>query len=405
MRIRLLAPTALTAAALALGLLQPPAGATTPRLVLAEQLSDLRVRDLRNLSKSSAILVSDPATGTVLYSRNADLPLLSASTMKLVTAVVALETLSPSHRIKTRVMWDEEAGALTLIGAGDPTLSRSGLARLAAKVRQALPKVKRAQLFVDGSLFPDPKPAAGWVKGYVPGQVNPVSSLPLLAVRTTTPMRTAGELFAKALRAEGITAYYKGSRVASGVQAAVRSSLPLQDIVKRMLVESDNDFAEHLFRLSAAAEGGEATWSAAQLHAYSQLEALGISTEGVVLADGSGLSRKNRLTVRLLAQLLNVTRSPAHPKLNRLLDQHLLPVAGQPGTLRYRFASAKTRCASGKVEAKTGTLHDTISLAGFVHTDEGVASFAVLVNGTNRSAQSSVRRDIDWVLSPLARGC
>lgn len=406
MRSRLPAAAILAAGALVLGLLQQPAAtAATRRLVLSAQLSAVEVRDARNLGAPSAVMVSDPATGAVLYSRNADLGLLSASTMKLVTAVVALETFSPSYRVKTRVLYDADRNSLTLVGAGDPTLSKTGLAKLAERVRTSLPDLKQATLYIDDSLFPASKPAGGWLRSYVPGQVNPVSAVPLLAVRTSTPVRTAGELFAKALRAEGIKAPYQGTAAAAGVEVAVRSSLPLEEIIKRMLVDSDNNFAEHLFRLSAASTGASPTWAEAQRHALSKLESLGIDTEHVLLADGSGLSRRNRVTARLLVELLNVTRDADHPKLARLLDHHLLAVAGEGGTMKYRFTAPKTKCAAGQVEAKTGTLKDTIGLAGFVHTDEGVATFAVLVNGTSRSEQNRVRRNVDWVVSALATGC
>ena len=69
--------------------------------------------------------------------------------------------------------------------------------------------------------------------------------------------------------------------------------------------------------------------------------------------------------------------SPSHPKLLPL--RGYLPVGGRSGTLASRYATAPTRCAAGKVFAKTGTLHDAIALAGYALGRDGrLRVFAVL---------------------------
>ncbi len=93
------------------------------------------------------------------------------------------------------------------------------------------------------------------------------------------------------------------------------------------------------------------------------------------LADGSGLSHYNLLTVRqLLDVLLYMYR---HDDALRLL-QHL-PVAGVDGTLRRRRS---LRRLQGKIKAKTGTIKHVSSLAGFLTTRAGDdLAFVLLVNG------------------------
>ena len=94
--------------------------------------------------------------------------------------------------------------------------------------------------------------------------------------------------------------------------------------------------------------------------------------EGVRIVDGSGLSRKDRLTTRALVAILLAARSdPA-------LSEHFigsLAVAGVSGTLEKRFERSP---GQGRVQAKTGTTNLSSALAGLV--DDRYA-FAILMNG------------------------
>jgi D-alanyl-D-alanine carboxypeptidase/D-alanyl-D-alanine-endopeptidase (penicillin-binding protein 4) len=84
----------------------------------------------------------------------------------------------------------------------------------------------------------------------------------------------------------------------------------------------------------------------------------------------------------------------------------LMAVSGQTGTLEERFKSKKTRCAQGRVHAKTGSLSDVSALAGYVtHVNGTEVAFAVLVNNINGWSQGyKVRDQIDFMLAGLA-GC
>ncbi len=84
-----------------------------------EQIGALARRGLYD----GSILVVDPATQTVLYSRAADRPRIPASTTKLATAAAALHVLGPQTRLPTIAYRD--GGTVYLVGGGDPTLVRS----------------------------------------------------------------------------------------------------------------------------------------------------------------------------------------------------------------------------------------------------------------------------------------
>src|SRR5450755_2349232 len=94
-------------------------------------------------------VVTDLATGDVLYARGADSPLAPASTAKLATAVAALQVLGPGARFATKVVAGTTPSSVILVGGGDPTLTAgrppasdypqpATLASLAAKMARAL---------------------------------------------------------------------------------------------------------------------------------------------------------------------------------------------------------------------------------------------------------------------------
>ena len=99
----------------------------------------------------------------------------------------------------------------------------------------------------------------------------------------------------------------------------------------------------------------------------------GIDTTGLVIADGSGLSRDNRCTARQLAKLL----AWAHGQPGRELFVDSLSVAGVDGSLGKRLKDIP-----GRVHAKTGTMRGIRTLAGYAgYEDNPRYAFAVLFNG------------------------
>jgi D-alanyl-D-alanine carboxypeptidase/D-alanyl-D-alanine-endopeptidase (penicillin-binding protein 4) len=102
------------------------------------------------------------------------------------------------------------------------------------------------------------------------------------------------------------------------------------------------------------------------------LKAAGIPTAGLRIADGSGLSEKDRLTVAALVSILQAIA--ADPKLDAV-TLRALPVAGVSGTLRDRM---RTPALQGHVAAKTGTTNISSALSGYVNSH---IAFAIVQNG------------------------
>ncbi|HHW4669029.1 MAG TPA: D-alanyl-D-alanine carboxypeptidase/D-alanyl-D-alanine endopeptidase [Xylella fastidiosa subsp. multiplex] len=105
----------------------------------------------------------------------------------------------------------------------------------------------------------------------------------------------------------------------------------------------------------------------------------GINSESLVQVDGSGLSRYNLITSRMLTDILLAARKK--PWFAAFYAS--LPVAGQPdrligGTLRNRMRGT---AAEGKVIAKTGSFTEVSSLSGYVTAaDEYPFVFSILLN-------------------------
>lgn len=358
------------------------------------------------ITKDSGIVVIDVKSGDVVHSTNPLRGFVPASTMKIVTAAVALQSLGADFRFKTTANWNAETRTLFLVGSGDPLLRSAQLKELAKKVASALDINSSIKVKTDSSLFPAFVLPAGWTKSQMPTYVRPVSSLVVDDRKTNKPARTAAEKFSSYLRAAGIKNSYAGEGRASGDTIAKVTGYPVTVAIRQMLRNSNNDIAEMLFRDAAVYSGKAGTWESARSHATSTIASLGLKMDNITIVDGSGLSRANRLNTNSLAALLALALEDSQPKLAPLANKELLPVAGVDGTLRGRFASGRTSCSKGQVMAKTGTLRDVSALAGYARNKDGaVAAFSILVNKIpRRSQQTSVRNALDWMVTALV-GC
>jgi PBP4 family serine-type D-alanyl-D-alanine carboxypeptidase len=124
-----------------------------------------------------------------------------------------------------------------------------------------------------------------------------------------------------------------------------------------------------------------------------------IDSSKLVVKDGSGLSHDNRLTAKLLGDLLlEVYENPDYK-----LVADSLPSGGINGTLNERFIKTAPQ-AVGLVRAKTGTLNGTVTLAGYIESEDREYIFVVIADRLSRSySASKVARDtLDRYLGKIA---
>ncbi len=158
-------------------------------------------------------------------------------------------------------------------------------------------------------------------------------------------------------------------------------SRPLPQLVHQMNKESDNGLTQLIFqRLADPSESArDLTLAQAEQQVLAWLRTQQIDTTGMVLDNGSGLSRSARLTSAQLATLLAVNwRQPWAPEFISSL-----PLAGQDGTLRRRFLQTPVM---DQARLKTGTLRNVTAVAGYVwDQQQRPYVFVAIVNADNAS--------------------
>lgn len=368
-------------------------------------------------------IVIDPATGSTLWDHSSTTPLTPASATKLLTMSAALLTLDHGMQLSTKVVAGPAPGTVILVPGGDPTLSslapgQKSVYPGAAHLDDLVAQVKRStggsvkRVDIDPSLFSGDTGAPGWEAGDVPVYAAPIVSGMLDgglvdptnegSRHVNDPSAALLQEFARRLGASagGTTTAPKNAEVLGEVRSA-----PITEAISRLLQLSDNTLAEMIGRQTAIAAGAPATFAGVADTTKRVLTQNGFDLSGVQLNDGSGLSSQNKAPAKLLAQLLAVAaapdgKDPRTPKLRALLDG--LPVAGGSGTLAGRYNDPASSPGKGWVRAKTGTLSNVNTLAGYVLDADGrVLSFALMSNG---SEQNAGRAALDVVAAAL-RGC
>lgn len=174
-------------------------------------------------------------------------------------------------------------------------------------------------------------------------------------------------------------------------------SPPLRATLHTLNKVSQNLYAEQLVRAAARVARGQADMSAAATHAASILRTLGGDPRGLVLADGSGLTRLNLVQPRQIADLLAGMWKHEH----RDLFVDTLPIAGVDGTLANRMQDGAAR---GHVHAKTGFISRVVALSGYVMRSEPDTPivFSILVNNFTCDTQTT-KDAVDAFVQDLAR--
>jgi len=169
---------------------------------------------------------------------------------------------------------------------------------------------------------------------------------------------------------------------------------PLAEVVRLFLKYSNNSIAESLVKaLGAQATGGPGSWRNGIPALGAALVAAGLSTEGMTLADGSGLSHDNRVTARQMVSALRLADASF-----RFGPEFVgsLPIGAGDGTLAKRASDS-----ASAVRAKTGLLTGVTALSGFAELADGnQVVFSVIVNGFRSSAERAVDA-VDGFVSAL----
>lgn len=352
-------------------------------------------------------VVRDPSAAPGLgeiASANADTALTPASTIKLLTATAALDTLGADFHFTTTVQGTRAphngtVDRLYLIGHGDPLLATperiaqdqkdpdtaglpsTALATLADKLRAAgVTAVPGGIVGVDGR-YDRTRYAADW-SASTRAAIGPIGALTVndgfagaigTGAATADPALNAAAELTRLLQARGVTlgAATRGDAPNNPADIASIDSTALPMLLTEMLSASDNLSAEMILR-ELGARAGQGTTAKGVQETTAALVRLGVPIAGVTMVDGSGLSRTDTVPCQTLQAVLGLT---ARSKFAPIRDA--LAIAGQRGTLATRFQNTPL---VGNLQAKTGTLSGVSGLAGFVSSDRPL-TFSILLNG------------------------
>lgn len=341
------------------------------------------VAGIDNLLKSDmfetsqvGMMVYDLDADSAIYCHNERQLMRPASTMKLLTAITAIDKLGGSYQFKTDLCYTGEvtdgtlSGNIYCVGGFDPRFNIDDMRAFVESIRKMGVDTIRGNIYADKSM----KDEAQYGEGWCWDDDNPILS-PLLVGRKDVFI----DRFMQELREAGIVvdAFTGQGRKPDDAFCICRRFHTIDQVLMRMLKESDNLYAESMFYQIGAASGSQpATAHSARSVMNRLIEKVGLDPKRYNIADGSGLSLYNYVTAELEVRLLRY----AFKNNNIYLHLHpSLPQAGTDGTLRKRMTSPFTQ---GNVYAKTGTLSGISSLAGYCTAANGHRlAFAIINQG------------------------
>ena len=333
--------------------------------------------------KNPSVILIDASTGEQLFESNGYAMRKPASTLKLLAGVSVAQYLDPEMRFQTSLALSDKANSVVIQGEMDPwatfsayNAKRSGqtsMKYLAYRAHteleiQAGKPVKKMTIYYNGIYDSEAKN----MKVYLKTRKVYVILKPVTA-----------------LEAQNLT-----------VEPVMNSASPtVHQMTHYFMQWSDNILSERLSRIAAKAAGFDGSAQGiADVYARVLAE-LEIDSSKLVVKDGSGLSHENRVSAKLLGDLL--FKIYKEPRFAAIIES--LPDGGVNGTLNERFIKTAPN-AVGLVHAKTGTLNGTVTLAGYIESQDREYIFVILADRLSRtySAAKIARDTLDRYLGRIA---
>ena len=334
------------------------------------------------------LMVYDLTADSVIYKHNERQMMRPASTMKLLTAIAAIDRLGGSYQFKTELCYTGKienntlTGDVYCVGGMDPKFNSDDMAAFVESIHKMGVDTIRGHLYADKSMKDFDTLGEGWCWD----DKNPTLT-PLLYSRKDKFM----ERFEADLRKAGIVvqAFSATADKPDSAYCICARYHTIDQILMQMMKESDNLYAEALF-YQIAASGGDRLASARQARAYIRrlIDKTALKGSQYRIADGSGLSLYNYVSAELEVRLLRYAYKYQNIYLHLLPS---LPKAGVDGTLRKRMKGVFTK---DNVRAKTGSVTGVYSLAGYCTASNGhQLCFAILNQGVMHSANARSFQD------------
>ena len=333
--------------------------------------------------KNPSVILIDASTGEQLFESNGYAMRKPASTLKLLAGVSVAQYLDPEMRFQTSLALSDKTNSVVIQGEMDPwatfsaynakRLGQTSMKYLAYRAHteleiQAGAPVKKMTIYYNGIYDSE----ARKMKGYLKTRKVYVILKPVTA-----------------LEAQNLT-----------VEPVMNSASPtVHQMTHYFMQWSDNILSDRLSRIAAKAAGFDGSAQGIADVYTSVLAELEIESSKLVVKDGSGLSHENRVSAKLLGDLL--FKIYKDPRFAGVIES--LPDGGVNGTLNERFVETAPN-AVGLVHAKTGTLNGTVTLAGYIEAQDREYIFVILADRLSRtySAAKIARDALDRYLGRIA---
>lgn len=341
------------------------------------------------LAKSNiGIMVYDLTADSTIFRYNERKALRPASTMKLITAITAIDRLGGSYQFRTSLRYTGSVtdnvltGDVYCVGGFDPRFNSDDLKAFVEGIRSLGVDTIRGCLVADKMMKNEER--LGW--GWCWDDDNPVLSPLLISRKDNFMERFVSELVDAGIIITGDV--IEGDTPADAYELVDRTH-SIDQILMRMMKDSDNLYAESLFYQLAASSGNRPASAQDARNIIKRLvRKLGLNPSDYVFADGSGLSLYNYASAELEVEMLKYAYRNSNVYLHLYPS---LPIAGSDGTLKRRMRNAFT---ADNVRAKTGTLSAVQSLAGYLTTaNNHTLCFAIINNGSLKDSPARALQD------------
>ena len=331
--------------------------------------------------------------GEIISSYNEDVPRLPASNQKLFSSAYVLSKYKLNNNLKTSLL-KKNKNDYYLLGQGDPDLNYEHIIELISNVKEN--KIINFNIVeIDSKLYwPN-----GWTntdKLYEYG--SPITSLAIESNHNKYDDIYALKNFIKNYLKNKFpnskiyidffdsekTFYLKNIKEINKVY-----STPILSLLTLTNSESHNFTAESLFKNASN------TWNDNDYIKLKRwLENKGLPATNAYFADASGLSRKNKITTKLVVLFLDKMRYFNDFK----AYQSTLSITGVRGTLAKRFVNSEL---SGKFFGKTGTLSNVFALSGFLYKNEKPIIISIIQNSNKIDKEKAFKllRDLYYLKS------
>ena len=330
--------------------------------------------------------------GEIISSYNEDVPRLPASNQKLFSSAYVLSKYKLNNNLKTSLF--KNKNDYYLHGQGDPDLNYENIIELISNVKEN--KIINFNIVeIDSKLYwPN-----GWTntdKLYEYG--SPITSLAIESNHNKYDDIYALKNFIKNYLKNKFpnskiyinffdaekTFYLKNFKEINKVY-----STPILSLLTLTNSESHNFTAESLFKNASN------TWNDNNYIKLKRwLENKGLPATNAYFADASGLSRKNKITTKLVVLFLDKMRYFNDFK----AYQSTLSITGVRGTLAKRFVNSEL---SGKFFGKTGTLSNVFALSGFLYKNDKPIIISIIQNSNKIDKEKAFKllRDLYYLKS------